>query len=131
MLIPNLKEIMEEFAETTKETTLDPVTTVKEEESQEKIAEAKTKVEEGRKRKRKEEEDKEQSSGEEIEDFLYDKVYEIMEKKILKKEFIGERGFKELISPFKEIIKKKGWNIICKHMPPRRAALVRESMLTW
>ena len=37
-----------------------------------------------------EEEDKEQSSVEEIEDFLSDKGCEIMEKKILKKEFIAE-----------------------------------------
>ena len=76
---------------------------------------------EGRKRKIEEEEDKEQCSGEKVEDFLSDKVYEMIEKKILKKDFIGESGFKEFVSPFKEIIEKRGWNIICKHMPLRAA----------
>ena len=93
------------------------VTTVNEGEGQKKIVEAETGVQEGRQMKIEEEEDKEQSSVEEIEDFLSDKGCEIMEKKILKKEFI---------SPFKEIIKKRGWKIIGKHMPPERAALVRE-----
>ena len=40
--------------------------------------------------------------------FVLDKAYEIMEKKIFKKDFIGERGFKKFISPFKEIIEKRG-----------------------
>ena len=49
-----------------------------------------------------------------------------MVKKILKKGFIGERGFKQFIPPFKEVIKNRGWKIICEHMPPGLAALVRE-----
>ena len=49
-----------------------------------------------------------------------------MEKKILKKEFIGERGFKRFISPFKEIIKKRGWKFVCQHLSSGFAALVRE-----
>ena len=49
-----------------------------------------------------------------------------MEKKILNKRFIGERGFKKFIPPFKELVEKRGWNVICEHMPPEHAALVRE-----
>ena len=49
-----------------------------------------------------------------------------MVKKILKKGFIGERGFKQFIPPFKEVITNRGWKIICEHMPPGLAALVRE-----
>ena len=49
-----------------------------------------------------------------------------MEKKLLKKEFIGERGLKEIIPPFKEIIEKRNWIAIFKHLPPRRAAIVKE-----
>ena len=88
MLIPDLNKIMEEFAETEKEITFKLVTTFNGGESQDKIAEAETRAEEGRKRKRVEEEEK-QSNGEEIEEFLSYKAYEIKEKKILKKEFIA------------------------------------------
>ena len=49
-----------------------------------------------------------------------------MVKKTLKKGFIGERGFKKFIPPFKEVIEKRGWKIICEHMPLGHAALVRE-----
>ena len=30
------------------------------------------------------------------------------------------------ISPFAEIIEKRGWNLFCKHKPPSFAAVVRE-----
>ena len=83
-------------------------------------------IEEGRKRKRTDEEEKEQSSKEEVEDFVSDEAYKVIEKKILNKGFIGERGFKHFISTFKEVTKKRGWKIICEHMPPGRAAFVRE-----
>ena len=49
-----------------------------------------------------------------------------MVKKILHKGFIGERGFKRFIPPFKEVIEKRGWKIICEHKPPGRVELVRE-----
>ena len=39
----------------------------------------------------------------------------------MKKGFIGEKGFKQFISPFKEVIEKREWKIICEHMPPGRA----------
>ena len=91
---------------------MEPIAAVNEGEGQKTIAKAETGVEEGRKRKRDEKKYKEQSSGEEIEDFLSDRAYKIMEKNILKKEFIGDKGFKEFISPFKEIIENRGCNII-------------------
>ena len=58
--------------------------------------------------------------------FLFNEAFELMEKKILHKGFICERGFKKFISPFKELIEKRGWKIICEHKPPGRPALVRE-----
>ena len=61
-----------------------------------------------------------------MDEFVFDKVYEIMEKNILNKDFIGERGFKKFISSFKEIIGKRGWKFVCQHFPPRFPALVRE-----
>ena len=38
----------------------------------------------------------------------------MMEKKILKKGFIREREFKNFIPLFKELIKNRGWNVICE-----------------
>ena len=58
--------------------------------------------------------------------FVFDEAYEVMEKKILKKGFVRERGFKKFISPFKEVIEKLGWKILCEHMAHGCAALVRE-----
>ena len=59
-------------------------------------------------------------------DFLSNIGFELMEKKPLKTGFIGERGFKEIIPPFKEIIEKINWIAICEHLPLVHAAIVRE-----
>ena len=40
--------------------------------------------------------------------------------------FIGERGFGTFISPFAEIIEKKGMSLFCKHKPPGFVVVVRE-----
>ena len=64
--------------------------------------------------KKGEEEEKEQSSGSEDEDFLSKEGFELMQKTLLKKGFIEDRGFKEIISPFKEVIDKRGWTAICQ-----------------
>ena len=92
MLIPNLNKIMEEFAEAVEEKNFELVTMVNEGEIRERIVGAEIEVEEGRKKKRDEEEDKEQSSREEIEDFLSDKAYEMIVKKILKENFFEKGG---------------------------------------
>ena len=42
------------------------------------------------------------------------------------KGFIGERGFGTFISPFVEIIEKRGWSLFCKHKLPGFTAVVRE-----
>ena len=60
-----------------------------------------------------------------MDEFVSDKAYEIMEKKILK-DFIGEKGLKKFISPFKQIIEKRGWKFVCQHLASGFAALVRE-----
>ena len=43
-----------------------------------------------------------------MDEFVSDRAYEVMDKKMLRKDFIGERGFKQFISPFKEVIEKRG-----------------------
>ena len=121
-LIPNLNEIMEKFVDTAEETNVELVKRVTEEEIEDKNVEAEVGVEEGRKKKREEEKDKGQSSENGIEDFLSDEAFEVMEKKILKKRFIRERGFNKFIPPFKELIEKRGWNVIFEHLLPGRAA---------
>ena len=42
------------------------------------------------------------------------------------KGFIGERGFSTFISPFAEIIEKRGRNLFYKHKQPSYAAVVKE-----
>ena len=42
------------------------------------------------------------------------------------KGFIGEKGLGTFISPFAEIIEKRGWSLFCKYKPPGFAAVVRE-----
>ena len=45
---------------------------------------------------------------------------------MLHKDFIGERGFNQLISPFREVIEKKGWSLLCEHKSDGFAPVVRE-----
>ena len=42
------------------------------------------------------------------------------------KEFVCERGFGKLISPFSEVIKKRGWEFFCEHKALGFSALPRE-----
>ena len=44
----------------------------------------------------------------------------------MQKDFIGERGFMKLISPFREVIEKRGWNLFYEHKPAGFAILVCE-----
>ena len=66
------------------------------------------------------------NSGSDNDDFLSKEAVELMQKTMLKKGFIVEKGFKEIISPFKEVIEKRGWTTIYEHLPTRRALIVRE-----
>ena len=45
---------------------------------------------------------------------------------MLHKDFIGERGFNQLISPFREVIEKKSWILLCEHKSTGFAVVVRE-----
>ena len=78
------------------------------------------------KRKRGKEEEEEQSSGSDDEDFLSKEVFELMQKTLLNKGFIRERGFKEIIPPFKEVIEKRGWISIYKHLVIGLTVIVRK-----
>ena len=66
-----------------------------------------------------------QQEGEE-DDFVSEEAYTIWKKYYAGKGFVGERGFRKLISPFKELIEQRGWGNFCKHQKSGYAAVVRE-----
>ena len=45
------------------------------------------------------------------------------------KDFIDERGFSKLISPFLETIEKRGWHLFSKHKNPGSTDVVKEFYL--
>ena len=47
-------------------------------------------------------------------------------KILFDKEFICERGLGKLISPFSEVIEKRGWGFFCEHKAPGFSAPARE-----
>ena len=61
-----------------------------------------------------------------VEVFLTNKGAEIFKKTFAKKGFIGERRFKELVSPFKEEIERRGWDMLCKHIELGKGTLIKE-----
>ena len=48
--------------------------------------------------------------------FLSDKGEEAFKKSLAKKGFIEKRGFKGLVTPFKEEVERRGWGAMCKHL---------------
>ena len=63
---------------------------------------------ETRKRKRGVEEAETEQRKEKVSDFYSELAYFARKDKLQHKDFIGERGFSKLISPFLEIIEKRG-----------------------
>ena len=59
-------------------------------------------------------------------DFVSIEAHALWNKQFANKGFINEKGFGKLISPFSEIIEKKGWDFFCKHKAPCFATLARE-----
>ena len=58
--------------------------------------------------------------------FYSHKGAEVYQKHLAKKGFVEERGFKELVSPFKEEIEQRGWERLSQHKEPGVRALVKE-----
>ena len=46
--------------------------------------------------------------------------------KLQHRDFIGERDFSRLISPFEEIIEKRGWHLFCENKAPGFVDFVKE-----
>ena len=58
---------------------------------------------------------KEKQQEEEEDEFVSEEAFSIWKKHYAGKGFVGERGFSQLISPFKELIEQRGWGKFCKH----------------
>ena len=63
---------------------------------------------------------------EEAEDFVSDEAYSNWRKHYASKGFVAERQFKNPITPFKEMIEKRGWETLSAHRRSGYAAVVRE-----
>ena len=120
-IIPNLNEIMEVHAqpegevhlEPTGEVHLEPTGEVHLEPTGENRPFEQPEVQPvARQQKRK---GKERLQEEEEDEFVSEEAYSIWKKHYAGKGFIGERGFSQLISPFKELIEQRGWGKFCKH----------------
>ena len=58
---------------------------------------------------------KEKHQEEEEDDFVSEEAYSIWKKHYAGKGFVGERGFNQLISHFKELLEQRGWGKFYKH----------------
>ena len=122
--IPNLNEIMEEQAQPEGAVHLEPTGEDRLEATEEDRTSEHPEVRPSvRQQKRK---GKERRREEEEDEFVSDEAYSIWQKHYAGKGFLGERGFSQFISPFKELIEQRGWGKFCKHYRTGYAAIVRE-----
>ena len=68
----------------------------------------------------------EKGESEEDKDFVSTEAKDIWTKVLADKGFVCERGFGKLISPFSEIIEKRGWESFCVHAAPGFSTLAKE-----
>ena len=121
---------MEEYIAGEEEVHLEPRTETTPVAEPEVQKEAQNPAQKEKKKKRDEKSRAEQAKeAEDNEAFISDKAYSLWGRNLRDKGFIGERGFGMLISPFAEIIEKKGWSLFYKHKPLGFAVVVREFYL--
>ena len=124
-LVPNLNEIMEEYAKWENETVQATQVVVEQGEERDKVNRVFEPIEEeSRKKKMRTEETETEQRVEKERNFISDKAA-LMEKSLKDRGFIAERGFKNLISHFVEMLEKREWQALGKHKEPRWAALVK------
>ena len=103
-LVPNLNEMMEEYAEEEQESVqVTQTKTGQEEERFEERVEVEEPIEEFKKRKRGAEQKEGKAS-----DWVSEMAYFAWRDKLQQRDFIGKRGFSKWISPFQEVIEKRG-----------------------
>ena len=130
-LVPNLNEMMEEYVKGEGEVKETQSRTGLEGERAKVRAEIEQPAEEPRKRKRGVEEGEIEQKNERVRNFISDEAYVLMEKGFKDKGFVGERGFNKLISPFIEMLEKRGWKILGERKGPALLHWSKSFMLTW
>ena len=58
--------------------------------------------------------------------FVSEKTTSLMEESLKERGFIAERGFKKVITPFAEVLEKRGWQSLGEYREPGSASLVKE-----
>ena len=113
-LVPNLNEIMEEYAEWENETVQATQAVTEQCEERDEVNRVfEQTLEESRKRKRGNEEAK--SSEQKASEWVSNMAYIAWKEKLQYRNFIGERGFNKWVFPFQEMIESKGWHLFCEH----------------
>ena len=62
-------------------------------------------------------------------DFVSEEAKDLWNRLLADKGFVRKRGFRKLISPFSEIIEKRGWECFCAHTAPGFSALARHKRI--
>ena len=128
-LILNLNEMMEAYTKVEEETIQETQSgEVQEDERVEARGELEPLDEESRKMKR---EAEAKQRNERVRILMSNKEAALMEKNLKDRGFIVERGFKRLISPFSEMLEKRGWKSLGEHKAPGCAAWVKEFLPIW
>ena len=125
-LIPNLNEIMEEHAQPEGEVHLEPTEEVHLETTEENRPSEQQEVQPVVRQQKRKGMERLREQEEEEDEFVSEEAHSLWKKHYAGKGFIGERGFSQLISPFKELIEQRGWGKFCKHYKTGYAAIVRE-----
>ena len=63
---------------------------------------------------------------ERVRNFISEKATTLMEGSLKDRSFIAERGFKQVICPFAEMLEKRGWQSLGEYKEPGHASLVQE-----
>ena len=126
-LVPNLNKMMEAYAEVEEKASQEIHSgEMQEEERVEAGVEPKKSEEESRKMKRGAEEAETEQRNEKVRILISKKAFTLMEKSLNDRFFIVERGFNKLISPFSEMLEKRGWQSLGEHKAPGCAAWVKD-----
>ena len=106
--IPNLNEIMEEHAQPEEEVHLEPMEEVHLETTEENMPSEQQEVQPVERQQKRKGKERRREQEEEEDGFVSEEARSLWKKHYVGKGFIGERGFSQLISPFKELIEQRG-----------------------
>ena len=106
---------MEEYTQPEGEVHLEPARENKQSEQPEVQPVTKQQRKKGKEKKQEGEED----------EFVSEEAFFIWKKHYAGKGFVGERGFSQLISPFKELLEQRGRGKFCKHQKSGYPTVIR------